>query len=250
MKFANKKIVFAILAAMVIVALMPFMQSCSNTELDNIEITSNDLPYLSLEKGTNFSKLSEKDLVIVSQAFERIQISRESFHYTIKQTSGKQVNISTELFEFIIKSVSTTNALFKERTTKLSNVRFKTVSEITQSSQTDCLARAIGYCGGGTTYNEANDMILSNYGNGGVPLSDFLSVCYTLNQAGYEVTPSNISSGPMNKMIIVIRTGSGIGHAVNGMFCNDSGDIIYYDAQNNSTGYCTRSDIISAFSPF
>ena len=40
------------------------------------------------------------------------------------------------------------------------------------------------------------------------------------------------------------------GHAVNGMFCNGSDDIIYYDAQNNSTGYCTKNDITSAFSPF
>jgi len=156
-----KQMIFAVMAAVVMVSTFSLLQSCSNTELENIENESNDLPYLSLESGVNFSKLSEKDFVIIGNAFERVQISREGLLYRIEQKSGKQVNISSEIFEFIKKSVSTTNVVFKEKTLRLSNTRFKVEGETPiEPTKTDCLAYAIGYSGAGTTYNEANDMIV------------------------------------------------------------------------------------------
>jgi len=72
-------------------------------------------------------------------------------------------------------------------------------------------------------------------------------VCFNLCQAGHQVIPSNISSGSMNNMIIVISIGSGSYHAVNAQYCNQNSDIIYWDAQNNRSGFWTKTDVKNAF---
>ena len=216
-------------------------EGCQNEDLN----TSINLPYLSLPTGINYSKLSEADYIIIGHAIDRLEITRDGLFYKIKQTSGKEINISNELFEFIENTVSHTNNLFYKNRSKLSPIRFKSSSEVTPVSPNDCVARALAYYGC-ADYVTANSEINTTFGNNGVPIDYFYDVC-NFFCAGTNVSPSNISEGSMGNMIIVINDGSSSGHAVNGKYCYNGGVIQYWDPQNNCMGYTTIDNVTHCF---
>ena len=66
--------------------------------------------YLDLETY-EMSKMTAKDMETISQALQRLNISKKNGLYEIKQTSGIQINVSEDLFEYITKSFAHTNKI-------------------------------------------------------------------------------------------------------------------------------------------
>jgi hypothetical protein len=117
-------------------------QGCQEDDIT----TDNGLPYLSVDSKIDLPNLSEQDMYTLQQALGRIEIYRNGGFYKIKQTSGAQINISEELFDFLKNSVAHTNEIFKRDALKLPVPRLKSGQETDlpqDEKRTDCLARAI-----------------------------------------------------------------------------------------------------------
>ena len=79
-------------------------------EKDDLFNTPNS-EYLELS-AYELDLMLEKDMSIIGLAIQRLDISSKDGLYCIKQTSGRQVNISDELFNFIKSGYDYTNAIF------------------------------------------------------------------------------------------------------------------------------------------
>ena len=79
-----------------------------------------------LDLGTfELSKMSEKDMTIMSQALQRLDIDMKEGLYHVKQTSGAEVNISEELFNYLVAGFEHTNTILKPKSVDTSIVRLK-----------------------------------------------------------------------------------------------------------------------------
>ena len=77
-----------------------------------------------LDLGTfELSKMSEKDMTIMSQALQRLDIDMKEGLYHVKQTSGAEVNISEELFNYLVAGFEHTNTILKPKSVDTSIVR-------------------------------------------------------------------------------------------------------------------------------
>jgi hypothetical protein len=90
-----------ILACMISIGI--FMQSCSQEDMS-------ELPYL--EINPDISKFSESDLNILQMARERMDkhVVLKDGYFQTSLTTGKQINISENLFDIFIASMNQTNA--------------------------------------------------------------------------------------------------------------------------------------------
>lgn len=242
--FKTKSIISELILSVLFFLILISLPACSNED----DLKPN-LSYLSFDKEVNETKLTVNELKLITEAFKRLEIYREDGLYKSKYTSGSEVNISNKLFEYVIYSINNTNKIFLKSDKRYKSVRFKTGVVEAAPQQTDCVARAIarGLAGSLTyTYEEVNGYIVATYGNNGVKLGDVNDVCSNFFPYGNSVSPSQISSGSMNNMILVIQTSDGGLHAVNGTFSNGS-DILYYDAQNERQGYCSVDAVVAAY---
>ncbi|NMB37532.1 MAG: hypothetical protein GX993_05805 [Bacteroidales bacterium] len=88
-------------------ALLIAICSCEKQDITNHILTEQ------LELSTyDISKMSEKDFKLIGKAIQRLDITRDQYgFYTIKQTSGAQINISEELFKFVKAGYEHTNQI-------------------------------------------------------------------------------------------------------------------------------------------
>jgi hypothetical protein len=241
--FKARSIISELILFGLIFTILITLPACSNE--DDLK---HNLSYLSLNKEMNDTKLTVNELNIISQALKRLEIYRADGIYKVKHYSGSEINISNELFEYVINSINHTNKIILKSGKRFKLVRFKTSAETTEPPKTDCLARAITQgLAGSETYDDVNEYITDEYGNDGVKLEDFNEACTHFFPNGSAKNPSDIDSGSMDNMIIVYRTSDGNAHAVNGTYSNGN-DILYYDAQNSCLGYCSVNDVIAAYS--
>lgn len=241
--YKTKSMILKAIVTVVILTTLTLLQACSNQE----DVKPN-LSFLSLKKEINDTKLTLSELEVIAEACKRLEIYRLDGIYKVKHSSGSEVNISNKLFEYVINSINHTNEIYLKTGKRFKSVRFKTSAETSEPPKTDCLARAITRgLAGSETYEDVNEYITDEYGNDGVKLEDFLKACEHFFPNGESVDPSGIEGGSMDNMIIVFTTPDGNAHAVNGTYSNGS-DIIYYDAQNSSSGYCSVNDVVAAFS--
>lgn len=169
-------------------------------EKDNI--FENQYPEFLVLDSYELSEMSEKDMNTIGQALQRLDIYKKDGLYHIKQTSGAQVNISDDLFNFIKRLFDNTNDI-KLRSSKLSYSipRLKSgVPEGGDSTSSDCMAHAISYAGGGS-YGAVGVWLIAQYGGLGVPLSEFYNACHHFLPNGDTVSIGAIPDGEMNKEI-------------------------------------------------
>ena len=213
-------------------------------------IFENQYPEFLKLDSYNLSEISKKDMSILNGALGRLDVYKKNGFYHVKQTSGAQVNISEDLFNFIKSLYDNTNDI-KSQSCKLSYSvpRLKSEDpEGTDSSSSDCMARAISYAGGGT-YGSVGSYLISQYGSG-VPLSDFNEVCHHFFPSGETVSISDIPDGGMNDEIIIFMTGDSTAHAVNGIWYSEgSGTIIFHDEQSGQDGSLDVNDVVSIYRP-
>ncbi|MGV8090433.1 MAG: hypothetical protein AB2L24_01025 [Mangrovibacterium sp.] len=209
--------------------------------------------YLELD-SYEFSNMSEKDMNTIGLALQRLDIDKNTGMYNIKQTSGAQVNISEELFDYIKRGFAHTNKIFKSNSLNSSIPRLKsgdTEGDNTQpSDSTYCVAHALAGMGG-VSFDDAKAYIDSIYGSGGIPSNVIDSVVYHF----YPNATDSLYGGNMNNAFIYFSTSDSTGHAVNGMFYDsESGVIMYHDYQNQNNGspnvgYIMVDSLINVYYP-
>ncbi|MDR2424888.1 MAG: hypothetical protein LBD59_09230 [Prevotellaceae bacterium] len=104
---SKKKMSLLVLIVMVMCVIFSgiFMQSCSRYDYVD-DIFEKDLSFLSINRSDfDYNNLSANEMNIVQSAFKRLNIIFENGHYRIKQQSGKQINISEDLFAFFKKAL-------------------------------------------------------------------------------------------------------------------------------------------------
>jgi hypothetical protein len=175
-----------------------------------------------LSENTDFSKLSVDDIRVVSEAMRR-------FEYTVDTNgeiklitlSGLDINVSENIYVYIKHFLTTP----KTRCIVVEN-------------ETDCVARCISYVKK-LDYNKVNDWIVSNYGNNGVPESEFYTVVSHFGEGNQqnsewfrEMYFTRGQTMPTN-MIVVI----GGSHAVVPIQVYNIEVFIVYDPQYRDFGF-------------
>lgn len=205
--------------------------------------------YLDLETY-EMSKMSVKDMETISQALQRLNISKKNGLYEIKQTSGIQINVSEDLFEYITKSFAHTNKIVSPKSFNNLIPRLKSGStEGGQQDSTHCASYALAAMGG-YNYNDVAAYSDSTYGAGGVPADSMASFFYYFYPNGSSVNPDSLSGGFMGNNMIYFQTSDSTGHAVNGTYYDaNSGNIMYSDPQTGGSGIININDVIGVFKP-
>ncbi len=208
--------------------------------------------YLDLETY-EMSKMSVKDMETYGQALQRLNIDKKNGLYRIKQTSGAQVNISEDLFDYITKGFERTNEIFAPKTFNNLIPRLKSGNPENNNSQpsdtTYCVAHALAGMGG-TTFGSAKAYIDSVYGSNGVPDYAMDSVVYHFYPNARK-SNSVTQGGLLNNAMIWYPTSDTTGHAVNGTFYDsNSGYILYNDYQNNQMLPIQADSISTIYYPY
>ena len=198
------------------------------------------------------SKWSANEAKTMSKALQRLNINKKNGQYRIKQTSGAQVNISEDLFEFIKKGYEHTNKLIGPKSIDNQIPRLKSGNpeddEPEGDYDKDCVAHAIAnYGDGNVSYDSSFAYIDTNYNSNGVPGSEMDSVVgHFLPNATNNNVP--IYSDSLNNSILVIPNSWGEGHAVNANYYDaNTSTIYYYDYQNDMHGQIDVSDAIKLY---
>lgn len=234
-----KKNKFVCLVCMMSLISLTFLIGCQQEE--SFEEVYDNGDYLSLSPNVNYDQLTDTDLEILSEAFVRLDIrTNEDGLFDITQKSGKDINISEELFNYFHLIAENTN----ERI--LSDIQYsRNIVQTRQeglSSGTDCVAYSIAFATG-QDVGEIDSWITSQYGNNGVSSEKFYSVMRHFNENGVQVSCSMFNHMTINdkttrKYIIVLN----YSHAVNVVQKNGN-NIMYYDAQNRRHFFCTTLDV-------
>ena len=202
-----------------------------------------------LDLGTfELSKMSEKDMNIMSQALQRLDIDMKEGLYHVKQISGAEVNISEELFNYLVASFEHTNTIFKPKSVDTSIVRLKygfMEGDGEPQDSTYCVAYALAGMGG-VSFGRARAYIDSLYGSNGVPAYAIDSVVRHF----YPNAKNTLNGGYMNNAFIYFQTSDSTGHAVNGYWHdNNTGYIYYKDNQTGNDGVIHRDSLIKLYYP-
>ena len=202
-----------------------------------------DGAWLDITIPEDASQMSAEDLNILMQGFLRLDIQlNEDGLYEVTQQSGEEVNMSEELFEYLVQMVKGSN-----RWNPTSSIaKIKTRSESEDGQMTDCVAWAIAYATN-EKYEDVNSWITEKYKGQGVPANEFYSVMRHFNSKGEIISPSefkglSIDAHNAKQYIIVLNNE----HAVN-LELKQTDSIIYWDAQNRTRSFCTMDDITHVY---
>lgn len=196
--------------------------------------------YLELD-SYELSEMSANDMKKIGLALNRLDITFENGLYQIKQFSGAQVNISEELYNYIIKGFDFTNKVSRPKSVKGSGPRLKS-GYADPPDTTYCVAHAIAGMGN-VDFSQAVAYIDSIWGAQGVPEKEVASVVLYFYPNSTPYT-SPTEGGWLNNAFMWYPTSDSTGHAVNGVYYDaDSGLIMYSDDQNNATGIVSKDSV-------
>lgn len=202
---------------------------------------------------TSTSELSENDLIVISEAFQRLSIDTKNGLFHINESSGSQINISEKLFTFFKRIESTTNARIKLS----GNQYVKAIVESRKKEQgdtlqNDCVARTIiaiaKDLGEPLPLLQVTDWIERQFGKEGVPGSALSSVLdHFFTKRRITTLPTSYTCGDTTTRIFgVLKLSPNAGHAV--IIINISnGFVLYRDDQNSNMNACMISEIGNAY---
>ena len=192
-----------LLSIALLVVSTSFLTNCSQKDLENLsaeEVSSKYETYLSLASGKIPAEPTDEEWEIIDEAFSRLDLERDSNGITIvKQKSGKEINISEELFYSLHRRISNANR------SRLNATQYAT------RVPSDCVATCIHMCtrslGSSLSYGDINTWICEKFKTiSGVPADSVESVInhffvYT------RLTPplSTVSGIEQGDLVIIIR---------------------------------------------
>lgn len=235
------KIIQSYIIAGILLSMCFIVISCNNDIITNED---SDLPYLEFSNNVDLSNLAQSDLQILALAHDRITITiTNEGYFEIRQKSGKEVNISEELFSFILDGVSRSNDLRKNIDPSLRS------SPIFEG---DCFVKAIGlaYSGFGYILDETRATYSLYYLFGynpqsGLLLSHFTSACRVFFY-GENIQPNQFPSGYVSTIqpIIIVVSFFGQVHAGRLHYVGDN-FVAFFD--KNGLQYALISDILNSY---
>lgn len=243
------KMKFALIGTIVTLCVTCF--SIVGCQQDETETSMEQLPYLSLGPKITLSNPSPAEWETIRKAASRVNISIKDGLFYMEQTSGRQVNMSENLFTIFKEGVDRTNKRIVSGKIKISRSRSRWAGEYDEDNQgNDCLAQSIAYAirrmGGVPNEPEIESWIISQYGDNGVPF-DCLTEVLNLFLDGHEVSAIPTEFGwKSGNAIIVLQCGDQ-GHAVNLIEIREDGYVAYADPQRGEYGNATVSQIIYMF---
>jgi hypothetical protein len=208
--------------------------------------------YLDLETY-NMSEMTVKDMETIGQALQRLTINKKNDLYQIKQTSGEQVNISEDLFEFISKGFEHTNKILSPKSFNNLISRLKDGNleddDSQQQDSTHCAAYALAAMGD-YDYDDVAAYSDYYYDEGGVPSDSMDSYFYHYYPNGSSINPDSLSGGYMGTNMLYFYTSDSTGHAVNGTYYgSNTGNILYSDLQTGGTGIININSVGGIYVP-
>jgi len=219
-------------SALLTVVFGNFLTGC---QTDEVVVAFDNYEYLELSNDadlSNLSSLSIENEKKFSMAFNRITIINEKGLYRLKQSSGKQINISEELFDYFKAVIETTNKFNAQRFYK--RPRLKDPSEIANNFMTNnCVASAISSTGFSIYSLQALSLIIYTEfgGDNGVPDYNFYNACskFLTGSATSLPSESEFAARGTAKYIVAARDSVGGGHAGVLNAVSNSG-YIYFDS--------------------
>lgn len=204
--------------------------------------------YLDLETFET-SKMSENDMKIMGEALQRLDINKVNGLYQIEQTSGKQVNISERLFDYLITGFNYTNKLFSQKSLDSTIMRVKSDNiEDEPQDSTHCASYALAEWG--VSYDDAAAYSDSTYGEGGVPADSMESFIQNFYPNATSSSTSDLSTGAMGTNLLYFQTSDTTGHAVNAIFYDSGSNLFMYDdPQTGERGTVSGDEVLGIYFP-
>lgn len=209
-----------------------------------------------LELGSyEMLEMSEKDMETIGHAIQRLDVSMKNGLYQIKQSSGRQVNMSERLFEFVTDAYEHTNNISRPKSFNNLIPRLKSGNtennDPEPSDTTYCVAHALAGMGGANF--ESVKALMDSLGySQGVPPGALDSIVRQFYPNARKST-SSTQSGSLNNAVIYYQTSDTTGHAVNGLTQYGSGGssaIMYWDSQNHKYGVITADSVKIIYYPY
>lgn len=228
----------------IIIVASCFVTGCQKGE-DIFTVDSNE--YLSLPDGFDFLNLSDKEYQVAQKALERMALFSENGKFKTRFTSGNQINISEELFNFFSAAITNSN---KSKEIRVSYPRLKTGATESTLSGNDCVAHTIydvcGLFGISKSLSEINEWLEGQYGTQGVPNTSITNALNNYLMATSTTLPSSYSYSSTNIIVVIERINATTAHS--GILqLVATGTVMYRDNQNGGYRYCTSNDIVYAY---
>jgi|WetSurMetagenome_2_1015567.scaffolds.fasta_scaffold35483_4 hypothetical protein len=232
----------------VVLSIVIFCLASCNCNDDSEQAKSN-LSYLSLSTN-DYVNMANEDITIFKEAYKRMCIVKDNGFYKTKWTSGEQINISDDLFNFFINMINNSNSLYLN-SSRLKKIKTRCEGDgDTGNCGQWAISSVIKSYGGNTTETDVCNWVraMTNVLNHPV---DFTNVCNNYFQGYYISIDNNTfndNNGYLqqgNQAILVIRhNGSNIGHAV--VFIRRVDQcVFYYDS--NGQNCVPISDIVGGY---
>lgn len=202
----------------------------------------------------DMSKMSANEVETVGKALQRLNISKKNGLYQIKQTSGAQVNISEDLFEYIKKGFEYTNKIICPKSFDNQIPRLKSGSQegdedpLPENNPNDCVAHGLANMGN-VSYDSAYAYIDSSYNGDGVPGSAMDSVVKNFypNSTENYLPPTG---GSMDNAMLIFRDVNGEGHAVNAEEYFPATNLIrFHDYSSGGQAWIYLEEVIKIYNP-
>jgi hypothetical protein len=234
--------------ATIIIVASCFVTGCQKGE-DIVTVDSSN-EYLSLPDGFDFLNLSDEEYQIAQKALGRMFLCSKNGKFETKFTSGNQINISEELFNFFSAAITNSNSN-KSKEIRISYPRLKTGTIESTYNSNDCVAHTIhAVCslfGVSKLLSDIKQWLETKYGTQGVPNNRITAALNHYLEAAPTSLPSSYSYSNNNKIVVIERINDTIGHS-GILHLVATGTVMYRDNQNGGYRYCTASDIIYTYS--
>lgn len=252
-----KKKQFVILFGVVVFVFLLTIFGCSET--DN-EVSMDKTEYLSVDHPIDFNQLTSSEKEIVFKAFSRFTIKTSKEGYVIiKQKSGKEINISENIFAFYKKMFDEHNRSIPVKISTRYALPSDSdyVGDVNEAlDSAGCVIYSIqgvlGRMGTNIPYDDIKQNLISRgLFNDGVAYTDMYAVLNCYFNASFANPPYEQKYDENKYYIMSIWKDQGNGersyHSVEFRSSND-GHFIYYDYQINDIGTCDMNNVFQFFS--
>jgi hypothetical protein len=268
--YSLKKISATLIVVIATVVASCFMVGCQKEDtINNIEFST----YLSLGKSDfdfarDWDNLSETDKNTFLLAHKRMDFTFDDDGIcTTKWTSGRQVNMSDELFNCFTNMIALTNEATRELSEAMPEFNIPRLKSGNECNSSDYNSR-INSCAVKSIYNVYNALYSSGISytsiDGWICANDYYAYSSSCNCWGIKsthintvlshflkggtvtVNVGNLTNSSSIKCILILK-GTPLHAVVYNFYNTISSTIQYYDPQGSGSGYCSIEDVLYIF---
>lgn len=228
-------------SVLIVVVMLSVFYACQSEGIVDNEYA--DMPYLSLPSSTDFSNLSQSELEILMNAFNRMECYEDiDGLIVLKPRAGWEVNVSENIYQFFAQVIYYSNKQI------ISGVTISRSGQINGCEdpvayQTDCFIKAVIAARPDLGRTDFPEMVRSRFKNG--PYIEEAE--YILRGLGATKRNTMNSYAPgtyfsNNRCVMIYFEGVDNAHAVNAISVG-SNNVWYYDHQRGIDGIVSGNNI-------